>query len=144
MELDDQEQTGYPLQYSCQFVILIQACAVWFLQLLTWLDLLISVSDRLFCVLTGKWDILRLPLTLSRPPLTSFCEVEISAPRKAEVKHFIAHETWESTAQFKRLRYLHHPARAISADAVKMIRCCFLCGGRVRECVRKYLASNLT
>lgn len=28
VELDDQEQTGYSPQYSCQCVILIQACAV--------------------------------------------------------------------------------------------------------------------
>lgn len=52
------------------------------MQLLTWLDLLISVSDRLFWVLYGNCDILRLPLTLSRPPLTSFWEVEISVLRK--------------------------------------------------------------
>lgn len=72
--------------------------------------------------------------------------MEISAPRKAEVKRFIAQETWDSTAQFQGLRYLHHPARAISADAAEMIRCCFLCGVRVcvRECVKKYRASNLT
>lgn len=70
-------------------------CCIW----PTFLELLMSVSDRLFWVLYFKHDPLRFLSTLSRSR-TSFCEVEISALRKEKSDTQISEKIKQSGCLF--------------------------------------------